>query len=119
MSEFSPFVVFLIHTKSVFPTSEPQTDDLRGRVKRHRSVKPPGTALDFYALHLPEGKSRSRELEASLIRKLKDAGVPLANKGDQFHTKFGVGSPAGNGRGGNGSGYELLVPTPIAIEPPF
>jgi hypothetical protein len=96
-----------------------QTDDLRGRVKRHRGAKSPGRALDFYALHLPEGKSRSRELEANLIRRLADAGVPLANKGDQNHTRFGVDSPAGSARRGNGAAYEPLIPTPIAIEPPF
>ena len=63
---------------------------MRTRIIAHRKDYPQAT---FAFIELPS-KSHARKMESLLIRKLKDLGVPLWNKGDQFHQGFGVADKA-------------------------
>ncbi|KAG0581834.1 hypothetical protein KC19_3G013500 [Ceratodon purpureus] len=63
-----------------------QSDNLTGRVRRHRSILPDAP---FLYLVVPN-KSVASELETTLIHQLPSLGVILVNKGDQNHRHFGT-----------------------------
>ena len=68
-----------------------QTDDITGRIQAHRQNIAFLNAECFFVT-VPD-KSVARWMETCLIHLLKERGVPLVNKGDQFHRSFGGSTP--------------------------
>lgn len=65
-----------------------QTDDLRGRVRAHRSKDGMQNASFLYLL-VP-GKSIACQLETLLINQLPSQGFQLTNLADGRHRNFGT-----------------------------
>ena len=68
-----------------------QTDDIEGRIQAHRqNIAFLNAECVFVTV---PNKSVARWMETCLIHILKERGVPLVNKGDQFHRSFGGSTP--------------------------
>lgn len=63
-----------------------QSDNLSGRVRKHRSTLPDAPFLYLMVAN----KSVASELETTLIHQLPALGIILVNKGDQNHRHFGT-----------------------------